>query len=77
MRRMIERFAPWPRYKVHMANTPPQAYAVEQGPLRDFLKALDAESGGVRGWLVREGAPENGIEELRSSWIAQVATPST
>lgn len=44
--RMVERFETWPRYRAHIAQTPPQAYAVEGPTLRAFLLSVDAMPGG-------------------------------
>lgn len=70
MPRMIERFATWPRYREHMALTPPQAYAVEEAPLRAFLQALNSAPRGARGWAEDRGISTETLQQLRQQWLA-------
>lgn len=69
MPKMVERFSTWPRYREHMANTPPQAYAVEQAPLRELLDRLDTEHGGVIAWAQERGLSKQSILRLSEMWL--------
>lgn len=69
MPRMVERFANWPRYRDHMAQTPPQAYAVEAKALLYFLRQLDERYGGAHAWAMGRGLPEATIERLADAWL--------
>lgn len=69
MPRMVERFATWPRYREHMARTPPQAYAVEAAPLLALMHALDHVHGGTLRWALAQGMPMRTPERLAQLWL--------
>ena len=66
MPRMIERFATWPRYRDHMADTPHQVYDVEPSPLVALLHALDHQHAGVLGWGRSQKLSMSSIHRLRA-----------
>jgi protein tyrosine/serine phosphatase len=69
MPRMIERFRTWPRYRAHMEQAPPQAYAVEAAPLMEVLNSLDRDHGGVHQWAASRGINPGRIERLAKLWL--------
>jgi len=69
MPRMIERFRTWARYRAHMEQAPPQAYAVESAPLMEVLNSLDRDHGGVRQWATSRGMSSERIERLARLWL--------
>ncbi|WP_184535991.1 tyrosine-protein phosphatase [Variovorax sp. Sphag1AA] len=69
MPRMIERFRTWPRYRDHMEQAPPQAYAVEPDPLIEVLNSLDRDYGGVHQWATSHGMRSEKIERLARLWV--------
>jgi protein-tyrosine phosphatase len=64
MPRMLERFATWPRYRDHMAVTPPQVYAVTEAPIRRFLDELALNHGGAWAWAQARGLPAATLERF-------------
>ena len=69
MPRMVERFATWPTYRHHMTLVPPNAYQVEEAPLRTFLHHLDHELGGARAWVERNGVSSSSLKRLVSNLL--------
>jgi len=70
MPRMLERFATWPRYRDHLAAMPPQVYAVEEQPIRRFLRELDEEHGGARAWALSHGISAAAVARMRHELLA-------
>jgi hypothetical protein len=64
MPRMLERFATWPRYRDHMAASPPQVYAVTEAPIRRFLDELDLHHGGAWAWAETRGLAGAALERF-------------
>jgi protein-tyrosine phosphatase len=64
MPRMLERFASWPRYRDHMAASPPQVYAVTEAPIRRFLDELALNHGGAWVWAKARGLPATTLERF-------------
>jgi protein-tyrosine phosphatase len=64
MPRMMERFATWPRYRDHLAQMPPQVYAVEELPIRLFLAELDKRYCSTRTWALRNGIGSEALSKL-------------
>lgn len=69
MPRMVERFATWPTYRRHMALAPPNAYQVEEAPLRTFLHHLDHELGGASAWVEANGVSRASLKRLASNLL--------
>lgn len=69
MDRMIERFRTWPRYRAHMEQAPPQAYAVDAAPLMEVLNSLDRDHGGVHQWAESRGMNPGRVEWLAELWL--------
>lgn len=69
MPRMVERFRIWPRYRAHMEQAPPQAYAVESDPLMEVLNSLDRDYGGVCHWATSQGMRLEKIQRLVGLWV--------
>jgi len=67
MPRMIERFSTWPAYREHMMLAPPNAYRVEEAPLRAFLHHLDHEFGGAHAWVEANGVSSSSLKRLISN----------
>lgn len=64
MPRMLERFATWPRYRDHMAASPPQVYAVNEAPIRRFLDELALNHGGAWAWAEARGLSAAALERF-------------
>jgi hypothetical protein len=72
MPRMVERFMTWPRYREHLAAMPPEVYAVDEGPIRTLLAALNDDFGGARAWADRQGIRAPVLRELEHHLILAV-----
>jgi protein-tyrosine phosphatase len=64
MPRMLERFATWPRYRDHLAASPPQVYAVTEAPIRRFLDELALNHGGAWVWAEARGLSAAALERF-------------
>jgi protein-tyrosine phosphatase len=51
----------WPRYRDHLAQMPPQVFAVEEAPIRLFLAVIDKRNGSTRAWALSNSI---GVEAL-------------
>lgn len=69
MPRMVKRFATWPTYRLHMAHAPPDAYRVEEIPLRTFLHHLDHELGGAHAWVEANGVSSLSLRRLMENLL--------
>ena len=64
MPRIVARFRDWPRYREHMRRVPPEVYQADEYTIREFLRRLDEEYGGARGWARRRGLPDTVLDQL-------------
>lgn len=53
-----------PRYRAHMTKVHPEFYEVHEFAITEYLRSLDRDFGGVRGWARSQGIAEEQLDRI-------------